>query len=101
MSEKNKIEVRIGDNEYTLVAAESEEYMHKVASLVDKKMLAICQVDDRLSTSMMAVLAAINMADDYLKLKEREEKLVAQVVEYTKEIERLTAQVEKKQPPSN
>lgn len=89
MSERNKLDVKIGGKEYTIIAGESEEYMHKVAGFVDKKMSAIVKADNRLSTSMVAVLTAINVADEYMKLKESEDKLIAQLMEYTTEIERL------------
>lgn len=105
MSERNKLDVRICGKEYTIVASETEEYMHKVAAFVDKKMAAIVRADNRLSTSMVAVLTAINVADEYMKLKTSEDSLIAQLMEYTGEIERLKSenkalreQAEKKSP---
>ena len=92
MSERNKLDVRIGGKEYTIVSGESEEYMHKVASFVDKKMGAIMNIDSRMSTSMVAVLTAINIADEYLKLKGSEDNIIGELMQYTAELEKLRAE---------
>ena len=41
--------------------------MHEVAIYVDKKMSEIHRKYDKLSTSMVAVLAAVNITDELLK----------------------------------
>lgn len=73
MSGKNKIEVRIGGKEYTLVGVESEEYMQRVALYIDKKMVEIMRLNSKLSTAMASVLTAVNVADDYFKAHENAE----------------------------
>lgn len=70
---KNKVEVRISGKNYTLVGVESEEYMHKVALYIDKKMNEIMRSNSQLSTSMSAILTAINVADDYFKSNNSDE----------------------------
>jgi cell division protein ZapA len=59
--------VKINGQEYVLAGEEPEEYMHEVAIYVDKKMSEIHRKYDKLSTSMVAVLAAVNIADELLK----------------------------------
>lgn len=78
MVEKNKIEVFIGGKVYKLLGEESEEYMQKVARYIDKKMLEIssAQRSTVLSTAMVATLTSINVADEYFKIKEQNEKLL-------------------------
>ncbi len=56
--------------EYTLVSDDSREYMQRVSNLVDDKMKEITLVNKKLSTSMIAVLTALNSTDEYLKVKD-------------------------------
>lgn len=69
MTIKNKVIVRIMGQEYTLVSDDSREYMQKVSNLVDDKMREITASNKKLSTSMIAVLTALNAMDEYLKLQ--------------------------------
>lgn len=85
MAEKNKIEVFIGGKVYKILGEESEEYMQKVARYIDKKMLEISstQRSTVLSTAMLATLTSINVADEYFKIKEQNEKLLEKVEKYS------------------
>ncbi|WP_026073782.1 cell division protein ZapA [Acetivibrio cellulolyticus] len=89
MAERNKVEVRIGGKDYTLVGVESEEYMQKVALYIDKKMNEIMRINNKLSTSMASVLSAINVADDYFKAYENVINLNKDLKAANEEIERL------------
>ncbi len=89
MDVKNKVNVRIAGKDYTLVGVESEEYMQKISLYIDKKMNEIMKVNTRLSTSMAAVLTAINIADDYYKCHESEKHLQKELNDLTSELERL------------
>jgi len=62
--------VRIGGLDYTLAGNHSEEYMHRVAIYVDRKMEEITKNNPKLSTQMAAVLVALNIADELLRLKD-------------------------------
>jgi len=91
---KNKLTVTIGGQEYTLVAAEDPEYMKKVAEHVDGKvneMLAGAKV----TATDALVLAALNMADEYFKGREAEEKLRAQLKQYVEEATDLKLELSK------
>ena len=65
--ENKRVEVKINNVEYLLVTNEPEEYVQRVALLVNKRMGQIQEGNKQLSTAMTAVLAAINIADDLLK----------------------------------
>jgi cell division protein ZapA len=67
---KNRVEVRISGNEYTIIGNESDEYIQKIALYVDRKMSEITKSNNNLSTSMVAVLTAVNLADELYKLNE-------------------------------
>ncbi len=95
MSEKkNKLVVRINGAEYTLTSAESREYMLGVADLVDRKMKQVTYGHPELSTAYSAVLTAVNIADDYIRLKRAEEALTKSILVYTDKIKKLEEQIE-------
>lgn len=75
MTAKNKVEVRINGKEYSIVGSESEEYIQRIGLYMDKKMSEIMRMNNKLSTSMAAVLTAMNVADDYFKCHESEGSL--------------------------
>ncbi|MDK2867943.1 MAG: cell division protein ZapA [Clostridiales bacterium] len=74
MPDKNKVIVKIMDREYTLVSEDSREHMQRVANYVDDKMRETFDSNRKLSLSMIGVLTALNIADEYHKvLLEKEE----------------------------
>lgn len=81
MEEKIKTVVRICGSDYTLVGTESEEYMQKICLYVDKKMRAIA-ANPHLNNVQAAVLSAINMSDDYHKLKDLQEETASDLKKY-------------------
>jgi len=89
---KNKVEVRIGGKDYTLVGVESEEYIQKVGLYIDRKMNEITRMNNKLSTSLAAVLTAINVADDYFKSQESESLLKRELKQAHDELEKLKAE---------
>lgn len=83
--DNKRIEVKINNVEYMLVTNEPEEYVQRVALLVNKKMGQIQQQNKQLSTAMTAVLAAINIADEYLKCEEALDNLRTELKSYAEE----------------
>ncbi|MDD3243407.1 MAG: cell division protein ZapA [Eubacteriales bacterium] len=75
MADKTKSVVRIAGNEYTLSADTTEEYIHKVAIYVDRKMSQIQKARPELSTALVAVLAAVNITDELMELRGERETL--------------------------
>jgi cell division protein ZapA len=73
LADKVKTVVRISGKEYTLLADLPEEYIHKVAIYVDKKMTEVARQRNNLSTAMVAVMAAINIADEVMELRGEKE----------------------------
>ncbi|MBM7870073.1 cell division protein ZapA [Clostridium pascui] len=66
----NIVTVRINGVEYNLKGDEREEYLHKVAGYVDKKVRELIESNPKLSTSSASILTAINTVDEYLKKQE-------------------------------
>ena len=81
---KNHVTVSIAGQEYTLVATEDRGYMEKVASHVDSKVQEVLD-GARVSLIDGAVLAAVNIADEYFKEVETAENLRRQLKEYLEE----------------
>lgn len=71
----NKVMVKINGNEYPMVGEKSEKHMLNVASYVDKEMTKVTEANPRLSTSMAAILSAINIADIFFECSGENEEL--------------------------
>ena len=65
---KTRTAVNICGKEYVMAGFESEEYIHRVAICVDRKMADLKEQYVNLNPNTLAVLTAINVADDLLKL---------------------------------
>ncbi|GAE03578.1 hypothetical protein CBO05C_3268 [Clostridium botulinum B str. Osaka05] len=75
----NIITVKINGVEYNLKGEEQEDYLHKVARYVDKKIADILDNNPKLSTSSASILTAINAVDDGLKKEEKIENLQLEI----------------------
>ncbi len=75
MSDKNKVTVKIMDRDYTLVSDDPREHMQRVANFVDDKMRETYNGNKKLSTSMIGVLTALNIADELFKVIIEKEEL--------------------------
>ena len=86
---KNKTIVNIGHHEYTLMGEESTEYIHRVAIYVDRTMKEIMDNMVSVSDTMLAMLTAINIADEHLKLLDEAERLRNETKKLREELETL------------
>ena len=73
--QKNRTNVKIYGTEYVIVGQESSSHVRLVASIVDKKMREIYGKNPSLDTNKLAVLTAVNIVNDYIKLIDRVEDL--------------------------
>ncbi len=73
MNRQTNIEVIINGRRYTLSGYESEEYMQRVATHINKKYEEFkAQPSYRtMDNDMRNILMQINLSDDYLKLKQQ------------------------------
>ena len=94
MSQRNKVEVRIAGKDYKLVGVDSDEHIQKIGLYVDRKMNEVLRANVKLSTSMAAVLTALNIADDYSKLKESDDELRKELEDLRRKFKELSAQTE-------
>lgn len=89
---QNRVTVTIGGQNYTLLAAEGEEYVRRVAALVNEK-LDETAASGKLAQVDCAVLTAMNLADERLKEKEAAENLRRQIKELLEESSRLKSEL--------
>ena len=73
---KEKITVKILDQEYQLLSEETSEHVKKVADFVDKRLREIREQGPSLSEKKLAILAAFHIASDYFHLLEKHEALL-------------------------
>lgn len=79
--EKNRLTVVIYGKPYHMVGRDSIAHMKKVARHVHEKMMDLADGNPRLDTTKLAVLSALNIADEYLKLKQEYDELVQLIEE--------------------
>jgi len=73
---RNRLTVEIFGQQYNLTGKASPGQMRQVASYVDEKMRQIADKNPRLDTTRLAVLSAVNIADDYLQLKKTYDEIM-------------------------
>lgn len=81
MDNKTKATVRICGEDYTLVGAESEEYIQRVGLYVDKKMRQF-SANPTLDKTSVAVLSAINLGDELFKMRALQEETSAELKKF-------------------
>lgn len=88
---KNKVVVTIAGREYTMVAVEDENYVRRCAQHVDTQLQPL--MSGHLSQADAAVLAAMNITDQYFKEQEAAEGLRRQIKDSLDEIAQLKAEL--------
>ena len=88
MASKTDTEVIIGGRVFTLCGYESEEYLQKVASYINNKLVEYGKVDSfrRQNVDMQNILLQLNIADDYFKAKKQGSVLENDVQQKDKEM---------------
>jgi len=80
----NKVTVQIFNEEYVVKGSEEPDYIEMLASYVDRRMRMVQQRNVNLSTTKVAVLTALNLADELNKLQEDYDELVKTLEEERK-----------------
>ena len=81
-----KIRVNIFGSEYVLKASENEEYIINIAKYVDEKMRLIDKSNAINSKSKVAILAALNIAEELIQERDYREKLIDQLNEESRKM---------------
>ena len=77
MTEKSTEKVEIFGQEYKIKGVGNPQYIHKIAGYVDKKMREIAHSSGIMSQSRIAILAALNIADELYQERAERENLPA------------------------
>ena len=89
---QNRVTVTVGGLKYTLLAAEGEEYVHRVAAYVDEKLRETTKAGGS-SQMGCAVLTAVNIADERFKEQEASVDLRRQIKDLLEENAKLKAEL--------
>lgn len=71
-----RVKVEICGENYYIKGSASEEYIKQLAKYVDQKMKLLLKLNPRLSRINLAVVTALNIADEYFKLKAEYEEFL-------------------------
>ena len=74
--EKNKMTLNIHGSNYTIRTAQESQKVTDIVDYVNQKMDEVARYQPKLNYKDVAVLAALNMAEEYLNLKEEYNQLV-------------------------
>lgn len=86
-----QIKVNIFGSEYTLVSDDDDNYVYKIAKSVDEKMREIDRSHKLKSPTKVAILAALNFAEELYQERLYREKLLNQVNEEARKMNRTLA----------
>jgi cell division protein ZapA len=89
--------VRIFNREYALKTSGSETDLLRIADIVDSSMREISENTKVVSTERIAVLAALNIADQLIKFKEEKERLERELELRAKKLLRLIDEEEREE----
>ena len=88
-----QIKVNIFGSEYTLRSDDNENNVQKVARYIDDKMREIDRTQTVKSTSRVAILTALNVAEELFQERLYKEKLINQLNDEAKKLNRSIEEV--------
>ena len=86
------MKIDIYDQSYNVHADQNEEYLKELAAYVDAKMREAAEATRTVDSLKVAVLAALNIADEIFTLRERQQQIEGPL---RKRVEKCVALVEK------
>jgi cell division protein ZapA len=86
------VKIEIYDQIYSVNADQNEEYLTELAAYVDGKMRSIAESTKMVDSLKVAVLAALNIADEMFTLRQRQQEIEGPL---RKRVEKCVAMVEK------
>ena len=69
------VKIQIYDQNYNVNADGNEEYLHDLAAYVDGKMRSIAESTHMVDSLKVAVLAALNIADEMFQTRKRQQEI--------------------------
>jgi cell division protein ZapA len=86
MGEERMVEIKVFGQTFSVKTDAAEAHIHAVAQYVNEKMDEILKKTKSVSTLNVAILTALNIADDLLKEKEQRKTLLKEVENKSKDL---------------
>jgi cell division protein ZapA len=86
------VKIEIYDQVYNVNADGNEDYLHELAAYVDSKMRSIADATHMVDSLKVAVLAALNIADETFAMRKRQQEIEGPL---RKRVEKCVSMVEK------
>ena len=86
MGKERLVEIKVFGQTYTVKTDAEEEYIMEVAKYVNEKMEEVLKKTKTVSTLNVAVLTALNIADDLIKEKEKRKALLREIETKSKDL---------------
>jgi cell division protein ZapA len=83
---KRSLNVEISGQSFTISSDAEENYILKVANYVNDKMQELSRASKPAAKSNVAMLTALNIADEYYRLKEAHEIILKRVNQLSKQV---------------
>ena len=103
MGKERLVEIKVFNQTYTVKTDAAESHIQEVARYVNEKMEEVLKKTKTVSSLNVAILTALNIADDYLKEKEKRLSLLREVENKSKDLAdridlKISGKEEKKVP---
>jgi cell division protein ZapA len=86
MGKERLVEIKVFGQTYTVKTDTEEDHLQEVARYVNEKMDEVLKKTRSVSTMNVAILTALNIADDLLREKERRIALLREIETKSKEL---------------
>jgi cell division protein ZapA len=86
MGKERLVEIKVFGQTYTVKTDAEEEYIKEVAKYVNEKMEEVLKKTKTVSTLNVAILTALNIADDLIKEKEKRKALLQEIETKSKDL---------------
>ncbi len=94
--EKKTVQVQIFGLEYALKSDSDEDYVRSLARFVDEKIRQLWEATSVKSQTKVAVLAALNIADELFQLMRKYHALKRQLEQYEQKSKELSQSIDSK-----
>jgi cell division protein ZapA len=92
MSDARVIHVEVHGQRYPIRTVLDDRYVHDLAAFVDRKMRAAADTSPGTDTVGIAILAALNIADEYFRARDQRSNETETLTSRTSELERIVDQ---------
>jgi cell division protein ZapA len=92
VSEPRVINVEVLGQHYPIRSTLDTRYVHELAAHVDQKMRAAAEASPGSDSLGLAVLSALNIADEYFRTRDETQSIQGDITERTLELERIVDQ---------